>query len=301
MAVIEVKNLEKHYGNTKAVQGICFDVEKGEVFGFLGPNGAGKTTTIRCIMDFVRPTAGNISVLELDTQANSEELKGKIGYLSGDVRLYENWTGEEHFEFIQNIRGKSKSLLKLAKDFDYNPKIKVKNLSSGNKQKLGLILAFMSEPEVLILDEPTTALDPLLQNAVYDVIKSFSEKGRTVFMSSHNLAEVERVCSRVGIIKQGKMITTENIQNLKGKKIHVVNVSFAGKFSKSSFKGDGISIQKEVPGGLVLNVKGDINQILREISKYEVKDVEINHASLEDIFLEYYERKENVSNSLANN
>ncbi|PIP31205.1 multidrug ABC transporter ATP-binding protein [bacterium (Candidatus Howlettbacteria) CG23_combo_of_CG06-09_8_20_14_all_37_9] len=288
--VLSVQNLGKYYGKTKAVDGINFAVEKGEVFGFLGPNGAGKTTTIRCMMDFIRPSFGKISALGLESHLDSVQIKAKTGYLSGDVRIYENWTGHEHFKFIESIRGKSKILTKLIKDFDFDPKVKAKKLSSGGKQKLGIIMAFLNEPELLILDEPTTALDPLLQNTVYDYILNFAHNGTTVFMSSHNLHEVQKICSRVGIIKQGEIIAEESIEELRGKKIYVVEATFDGKMKRSDFELDGTEVSKESPESLTLRIKGDINPVISKLHNYKLKDLEVSHATLEDIFMTYYER-----------
>jgi len=288
--VLSVQNLGKYYGETKAVDGINLSVEKGEIFGFLGPNGAGKTTTIRCIMDFIRPSFGKIAAFNLDSHLDSVQIKAKTGYLSGDVRIYENWTGQEHFRFIESMRGKSKILSKLIKDFDFDPKVKAKKLSSGGKQKLGIIMAFLSEPEMLILDEPTTALDPLLQNTVYDYILNFAREGSTVFMSSHNLHEVQKICSRVGIIKQGKIIAEESVEELRSKKIHVVKATFDSKVSMADFDLSGVEVFKESAGSLTLRIKGDINPVISKMHNYKLKDLEVSHASLEDIFMAYYER-----------
>jgi len=201
---IEIKNLKKHFGKVKAVDGIDISVERGEIFGFLGPNGAGKTTAIRCMMDFIRPTAGEIKILDKDAQADSEVLKSDISYLPGNVRLYDSWTGLDHVNFCESFGGKKSAARELAKQLDLDLKIKFHHLSSGNKQKLGIVLALMKEPKLLILDEPTLALDPLLQNITHHLLLESGEKGTTVFISSHNLSEVERICDRVGIIKAGK-------------------------------------------------------------------------------------------------
>ncbi|MBU0670625.1 ABC transporter ATP-binding protein, partial [Patescibacteria group bacterium] len=283
--------LKKYFGKkVKAVDGISFNIEKGEVFGFLGPNGAGKTTTIRCLMDFIRPTEGEIKILGKDAHKDETELKKSIGYLSGNVRLYDHWTGQMHIDFYRKLNGNHDIADKLIKDFDFDPSRKTHHLSSGNRQKLGLILALMFEPEVLIFDEPTNALDPLLQNYVYEILESATEKGTTVFMSSHNMAEVERICDRVGIIRNGKMAATESIMAMKEKKIYTVRVYFEEKFNKEDFKGDGAKIVKDHKNGLILKVKGGIDPILKKINQYKVKDLEITQASLEDIFMEYYEK-----------
>lgn len=289
MSVIEVNNLRKYFGKTKAVDDISFSVEKGEIFGFLGPNGAGKTTTIRCMMDFIRPTGGSITIAGFDAQKNSVELKKKTGYLSGNLRLYEKWTGQDHIDFVSKLNGKTDIAKDIAKKFHFNPDQKVKSLSSGNKQKLGIIMAFMTAPEILIMDEPTNALDPLLQNTMYELIEAVTRKGTTVFMSSHNLAEVDRVCHRVGIIKNGKMVATESIRNMKEKRLYTVTAYFSDSFDSKEFEMDGVTITKEITNGVILSAKGDINQLVSKLSSHDLKDLQIEHASLEDIFLEFYE------------
>jgi ABC-2 type transport system ATP-binding protein len=288
MNAIEVKNLVKSFGKVAAVDGISFEVKKGEVFGFLGPNGAGKTTVIRCMMDFIRPDEGMITILGKDSLKESVKLKSKIGYLSGNVRLYDNWTGRDHINFVRGLNGKKDKADKLCEKLDFDASRKAKTLSSGNRQKLGLILTLMFAPEVLIFDEPTNALDPILQNVVYELIKELASHGATVFMSSHNLAEVERICDRAGIINKGKMEAVEDIVILKEKKVYTVKIWFKGKFNKSEFDFDGVSIEKKSEHGLVLKVKGEISELLKRLTKYDLKDLEIIRASLEDVFLEFY-------------
>ena len=289
MSVLEVKDLKKYFGNTHAVDGISFNVEKEEIFGFLGPNGAGKTTTIRCLMDFLRPDEGQINILGVNAQKDSTTIKNKIGYLSGDVRLYDGWTGQDHIDFLEKLRHKKSIAPELISKLNFNPKLKFKALSSGNQQKLGLILSLMFEPELMIMDEPTLGLDPLLQNTIYEILESLREKGTTIFMSSHNLAEVDRICDRVGIIKDGKIVATESIASLKEKRMHTVRVYFASGYSKGDFNFDGIEIQQEIPNGLIIGVKGDINPIIKKLANYRIKELEITHASLEEIFLEFYD------------
>ncbi|NTU70017.1 ABC transporter ATP-binding protein [bacterium] len=289
--VIEVKNLRKYFGKTKAVDGISFDVVKGEIFGFLGPNGAGKSTTIRCLMDFIRPTSGTVSILGLDSFKDSVEIKKQLGYLPGNVKLYQKWTGNDHISFIESIRGQSKNVQSLIKRLDFDPTKKVKTLSSGNNQKLGLILSLMHNPKVLIMDEPTVALDPLLQNEIYSILDELKKNGTTVFMSSHNLPEVERVCDRAGIIKDGRLVGIENIEELYKKKIRKIEIRFKQKFHKNDFKLKDVEIVQDLPDGLVINVKGDINPLIKSVSKYNISDIEIAHATLEDVFLEFYGKK----------
>jgi ABC-2 type transport system ATP-binding protein len=288
VSIIRVKDLKKYFKNTRAVDGISFEVEKGEIFGFLGPNGAGKTTTIRCMMDLLRPDEGEITILGMDAKADAPKLKRRIGYLSGDASFYEGWTGQEHISFEERVRGPSRIAKKLVKDFQFDSKAKVKNLSFGNKQKLGLIMALMHQPEVLILDEPTIGLDPLLQHKTYEILGKAASGGVTVFMSSHNLGEVERICGRVGIIRDGKLSSVDSVAGLKKKKIYNIFAYFTKKVPKSSFAGRGVEVVKEMPNGIVLRVKGDINPVLKQLHRYNLRDIEIVHESLEQVFMEFY-------------
>lgn len=288
MNAIEVKNLKKYFKKTRAVDDVTFEVQKGEIFGFLGPNGAGKTTTIRCLMDFLRPTEGEVRLLGMDYHREAQEIKKKIGYLSGDVRLYDGWTGEDHINFLQKLRGKKSIATQLSERLNFNPKIKFKALSSGNKQKLGLILALCFEPELLIMDEPTVGLDPLLQNSIYLLLQEFQQKGTTIFFSSHNLTEVDKLCHRVGIIKQGKIVTIESIQTLKDKRMHIVKIYFNGLYNPQDFVIENVEIKNEANGFIELGVRGDINPLFRKLANYNLKEIEISHATLEDIFLEFY-------------
>lgn len=288
MSVIEVKDFKKYYGKVKAVDGISFKVEKGEIFGFLGPNGAGKTTTIRTIMDFMRPTAGSISILGQDSVKDSVELKEKIGYLSGDVRLYSKWTGKEHITFLRRLCKKEDIADELVDRLGLNASMKARQLSSGNRQKLGIILSLMFEPELIIMDEPTTGLDPLLQNTVYDLLREATQKGSTVFVSSHNLAEVDKMCDRVAIIKKGKMVAIESIASLKEKRMHSVEIHFDDSYDINDFKAEGVTIVGAHPKNLTLNVTGDLDHLIRALSKHNIKNLTIQQASLEDIFLEFY-------------
>lgn len=290
MPAIEIKNLKKHFGRTRAVDGINLSVEKGEIFGFLGPNGAGKTTTIRCMLDFIRPTDGEIKILGLDPKINGVELRSKMSFLPGGARLYDQWTGDDHISFIHSFGGDRSVSNKLVKNLDLDTGKKFKNLSSGNKQKLSLILALMKRPEILILDEPTNALDPLLQNQVHETLREFQKDGMTIFMSSHNLTEVDQICSRVAIIKAGKIVSEESIKGLKEKRMHSVSVVFDQKISKDSFKLSGIKRIEEIDSSLIISFLGDIDPLVKELSKYKIKEIEITGASLEEIFLEFYQK-----------
>ena len=288
MAVINVQNLKKSFGKTKAVDGISFDVKEGEIVGFLGPNGAGKTTAIRCMMDFLRPNEGSIEIFGFDAQKDSEKLKNDIGHLSSESTLYNSWTGQEHIDFLEKIRGVSQLDEELIKNLKFDSRKKVSTLSTGNRRKLSLILALMHEPKLLILDEPTVGLDPLLQNYIYEILKSQAAKGNTVFMSSHNLTEVEKVCDRVIVLKTGKIVTTETIKALRSKKIYTIYAYFEGEVPKNQLTAESQLI-KEFTGGVALKVRGDIKPLLVKLSGYKnLKDLEISHASLEEVFMEFY-------------
>ena len=289
MNVISIKNLKKSFGKTKAVDGISFDVREGEIMGFLGPNGSGKTTTIRCLMDFLRPDEGKIDILGLDAQKNTTELKNDIGHLSSESTLYNSWTGQEHIDFLEKIRGISRFDEELIDNLKFDPRKKIHALSTGNRRKLAVILALMHQPKLLILDEPTVGLDPLLQNYIYEILKDQTAKGNTVFMSSHNLAEVEKVCDRVIVLKEGKIVAIETISALREKKIYTIYAYFEGAVPKKELTTDGAHLIKELPGGLALKVRGDIKPLLVKLSRHKnLKDVEISHASLEEVFMEFY-------------
>lgn len=297
--IIEITDLKKYFSSVgtrgrdliKAVDGISFEVEKGEVYGFLGPNGAGKTTTIRCIMDFIRPTTGSIKVFGDDAYKESVPLKKRIGYLPGNVQLYDKWTGQEHIDFIESLMGKSKDAKDLIKRFSFDPSRKFKHLSSGNKQKLGLILALMHQQELVIMDEPTLGLDPLLQNEIYEIFDEMQERGHTIFVSSHNLPEVQRICDRVGIIKEGKLVGIEKVGELSKKRLRRITARFVDKFEKEDFRFDGVERIENLSDGLILTVRGDINPVVKKLAGYKLLDLEISHATLEDVFLEFYKGK----------
>ncbi len=286
-----LKKLSKRYRGSSsfALEDLSLTVRSGEIFGFLGPNGAGKTTTIRLIMDFIRPTSGSVSIFGKNVANGSAIGHADIGFLSADSVMYPQWTAQQHIDFVSAINGDTRRAGELAKQFGLDLQRKYHRLSSGNKQKLALVLALMNEPKVLILDEPTRGLDPLLQQELYAMLRQFSRKGGTVFMSSHNLGEVEHICDRVGIIKDGKLVASETMQSLRRMHIHEVTVVFAGAYNRVDFELQNVEIKKASKTELVAHVRGDLNGIIRTIGKYKVHDVEITHVSLEEMFLRYYQ------------
>ena len=291
--IIVIKGFKKYFGKLHAVDGIDLEVKKGEILGFLGPNGSGKSTTIRCLMGFNRPTDGVIHVFGYDMSTDSVKAKTQIGYLPGNVKLYDNWTGWDHIRFFEGVRGKSINIDNLINRFNFDPTAKFKHLSSGNQQKLGLILALMHQPKLLVMDEPTVGLDPLLQNEIYKVLMEMRDLGTTIFISSHNLPEVERLCDRVAIIKEGKLVAVENIKTLGDKKLHKIEVRLADKYNLSEFEINGVEKVEAVSDGLLITVGGDLNPVLHVLARHKIIDLEITHASLEDVFMKFYEKEVN--------
>lgn len=288
MPAITISKLVKSYGSNPALRDVSLSVETGEIYGFLGPNGAGKTTTIRCMMDFIRPDAGSIKVFGKDAHDDSVATKEFIGYLPADSQLYPKWTAKDHVEFINSIRGYSRGTDALISRLDLDPSRQIRHMSTGNKQKLGLILALQGRPELLILDEPTKGLDPLLQHEIYAILKEYVAGGGTVFLSSHNLAEVERVCTNVGIIRDGRIVASKSMEDIRAMKIHLVTALVAGPVNLDDLRVDGIEIINTSNGHVVLKVRGDLNPLIAKLSAYDLRDLEITHAPLEDIFMEYY-------------
>lgn len=290
MHIIELKKVTKKFGQVTALKNVDLAVEEGEIFGFLGPNGAGKTTTIRLLMDFIRPTSGQILLFgQPISTANRLFQYSSIGYLSCENTSFRGWTGREHFQFLQNLRGiKSKNMKQLTERLDFNPKALVRTLSSGNLQKLNFILAIMFEPKLIILDEPTKALDPLLQHEIYKILREMNAKGSTIFLSSHNLSEVESFCTRTGIIKLGELVSTEGIHDLKSKQMFNIEIFTTEKFDTKIFKIPSVDSIEKLPTSIKLKIKGDINPALNIISKLNVKDISIGKATLEEIFMEFY-------------
>ena len=292
MDVITTRGLTKFYGKTRGVEDLSMSVPAGAVYGFLGPNGAGKTTTIRCLLGMLKPTAGESELFGERVTLDGSAIRRRIGYVAGDVRLYEHETGRWHLDYVAGFRG-TRGVLEseLLERFDFDPARKVKELSKGNKQKLALILGMAHDPELLIFDEPTSGLDPLNQEAVYAVIEERVAAGRTIFLSSHVLSEVERVCSRVGIIRSGRLVAEEDVRSLLAKRLRNLRVTFARPVAPSLLDDiagvDGVIAVGETQ--LSARVKGDvIDAVIKRLASVEVADVHISQASLEDVFLEFY-------------
>jgi beta-exotoxin I transport system ATP-binding protein len=288
---IDARGLTKVYGATRAVVELDLRVGRGEVFGFLGPNGAGKTTTIRMLLALQRPTRGRAVVLGLDAQRDSVEVHRRVGYVPGDLELYPRMTAQQHIDWFTRARGAIKPRLRdeLVERFDVIVDRPIRELSKGNRQKVGLVLALMHEPELLILDEPTSGLDPLMQDEFERLIRETVAAGRTVFLSSHELDEVQRVADRVGIIRAGRLIATDSVQGLRQSAPQKLEVTFPEPAPAALFDGlDGVNVTATDGSRLSLEVTGPIGPVLARIAEYDPLDVICRHASLDELFLELY-------------
>ncbi len=291
--VIEINSLSKSYGKIQAVKDVSIRVEQGEIFGFLGPNGAGKTTTIRCMLDVIRPTSGSIRVLGLDAQRDRHALHQHIGYLPGDVRLPGDMTGKQIINYFSRIQGLQPVLLKdLVARFDVEMKRPLKSYSKGMRQKIGIVLAFMCDPDVLILDEPTSGLDPLLQKTFNEFLLEEQARGKTVFMSSHIMSDVEKVCQRVAVIRKGELVTVEEVETLREKAGQRITVEFGENASVSSDEMahvPGISDVTISKGIYHMNMSGRMDPLIKALSRHEVLRLQVEEAPLEEVFLKFYE------------
>ena len=286
MDVIEIKNLTKYYGDIKGVEDLTFSVKKGEIFGFLGPNGAGKTTTIRTLLGYLNKTSGDAYIFGKKIDDEIVEIKKEVGYIPGDLNIYEHLTGRQFLDYFRSLRHRDMVLLDdLLKIFNIPLERKVKGYSKGMKQMLGIIQAFMDDPEIVIMDEPTSGLDPLLQQKFYEFLKIQKRKKKTMFFSSHILSEVDKICDRIGIIKDGMLVALENVETLKSKSGKKIRLKIKEKPEK--FKGPK---NMKIRNGWIEFVTTDkIDKWIKEFTKYTIIDLDINDFSLEDIFIHYYE------------
>jgi len=291
-ATIECAGLTKFYGKHRGIEQLSFEVPKGATFGFLGPNGAGKTTTIRCLLGMLKPTGGEARVFGERVHLDGAQLRKRIGYVPGEVNLYDKQTGRWHIEYIARFRGGSVPLAdELVERLEFEPGRKVKELSKGNKQKLALILGMMHDPELLVLDEPTSGLDPLNQEIVFDIVAERAAAGATLFLSSHILSEVERVCDRVGIIREGTLVAEERVEDLLHRHLRRMQVSLAESADASVLAGvpgvEGVEVLDDHT--MAATVKGeDLDALVKRLAQFRVTELEIEHASLEEVFVEYY-------------
>ena len=289
---LHTSGLGKNYGDFAALADLNLSVSAGEVFGFLGPNGAGKTTAIRLLMNEIRATSGTASILGMDVHRDSLALRHRIGYLPSELALYPNMTGADLIHFFANLRGgvDARYVEQLGERLNVQMAKKIGDLSSGNRQKIGIIQAFMNKPEFVILDEPSAGLDPLVQRELQGLIREIADAGGAVFLSSHTLSEVQRVADRVGIIRSGKLIALETIASLRGKGIRKIELELASEPQESVFEGiTGIRSLLIERNRVFISYEGTMEKLLSAVmGKCDLLDISTNEADLEEVFLTYY-------------
>lgn len=287
--VITISNLVRDYKNNHGVFDLSFDVKKGEIFGFLGPNGAGKTTTIRHLTGFLKPEKGSCSINGLDCWKESNLIHKTLGYLPGEIVFFDDMSGLEFLHFLISYKKiKNSRLDELVKLFELDTKVKIKKMSKGMKQKVALIAAFLHDPDVLILDEPTSGLDPLMQNKFIELIWAEKARGKTILISSHIFEEIEKICDRVGIIKDGKLVAVNSIEELKENQIKKFVVSFADNEQATKFANEKLNIESVKNNHATVVIQNNFNEFISVLSKYNITNITAKNQSLEEIFMKYY-------------
>ncbi len=290
-AVIHTERLTKTYGIHRGITEVDLDVETGEIFGFLGPNGAGKTTTMRVLLDLIRPTSGRAEVFGIETTRDPVAIHRRVGYLPGEFDLYDRLTGADTITYFANLRGgvDPAYVAELVERLDLDPSRRFKEYSKGNKQKVGLVVALQHKPDLLILDEPTAGLDPLIQQTFFEIVREAKAEGRSVFLSSHIIDEVDRTCDRVAIIREGRLVQVDRIEAIRRLAFHHVELSFSHPISAAVFSAlDDVS-DVEVDGNTVrMRVNGPIGQVIAAAAGHGLVDVVSREPNLEDVFLAQY-------------
>jgi ABC-2 type transport system ATP-binding protein len=290
---IEIKNLTKMYGNHVGVKNLGLTVHKGEIMGFLGPNGAGKTTTIRCCLALIAKTAGEITIFGLDSHRNAVAIRKMTGYLPGDFGLIPSVKVKSYLKYLLSLNGcnSTKKMLSLAERLQLDLDRKTNELSKGNKLKVGIVQSLMTDEDLIIMDEPS-GLDPLRQQEFYRILRQEKKNGKTVFMSSHNLAEVESVCDRVAIIRKGQLVVVEDIRVLQEKTGKVLEVEFRDPFNIDEFKFEGVSSIRQDNGRLILTIHENLDSVIKAVSNHQILNMNLKTYSLEQLFLKYYAEEE---------
>ncbi len=291
MNVIETERLTKSYGKQRGIIEVDLAVAQGEVFGFLGPNGAGKTTTIRTLLDLIRPTSGRARVFGIESSADPVAIHRRVGYIPGEFTLYDRLTGGQTIEYFANLRGGVDPAYgaELIARLDLDPSRRYKEYSKGNKQKVGIVIALQHRPDLLVLDEPTSGLDPLVQQSFFELVQLAKAAGRTVFLSSHILSEVEKTCGRVAIIREGRIVKTDTVDALRDLAHHQVELRFTGPVPIAAFAGlPGVSDVVADDHLLRLRVSGPITPVVRAAAQYDLLDFVSREPSLEETFLAQY-------------
>jgi ABC-2 type transport system ATP-binding protein len=291
-SAIRTRGLTKDYGEGHGLFDLDLDIERGEIFGFLGPNGAGKSTTMRLLLDLIAPTSGSATLLELDSHAQSLEIRRRVGFLPGDFALYPRLSGAAVLDYLAELRGGVDRRVRdrLAERFGADLDRPVHELSTGNRQKLGLIQAFMHEPELLILDEPIAGLDPLVQQSFHALLAELASESRTVFLSSHTLPEVERVCHRVAILREGRLVVVDSLENLRAVAVRRLEIEIAGDVPDvDQLRAlPGVREAKLDGSHLTIAFEGSADPIVKAIARYDVRSIRSRDDELEEIFLRYY-------------
>lgn len=296
-ASIVIKKLSKQYSGTDryALKDLSLQVFPGEVYGFLGPNGAGKSTTIRLLLNFLQPTAGSAQILDYDVVKQSTDIRKSVGYLSGDFAVYPKMTGRQFLVYLDELQGGGNLSYArtLAAEFKADLNTKLGNLSRGNKQKIGLIQAFMHRPKILILDEPTSGLDPLMQEKFYDLISESKQRGATVFTSSHILSEVQKMCDKVGIIREGRLIAERIIADMAKEAAQTFDITFMSAVPVKELKSvKGLKIEHITKLQVMIHFNGELKDLFRVLAKHDVAHIDVRSLDLEDLFMHYYQSKE---------
>jgi beta-exotoxin I transport system ATP-binding protein len=291
MSIISAKGLTVYYNKRRGIEDVNLHIEPGEIFGFLGPNGSGKTTTIRVLMGYLKSTEGSANVMGLDCWKQSHQIKKEVGYIPGDLRLYPWMTGNSALQIFGMIR--KKNLRPAANEFielfGLDMKVPVRKMSSGMKQKLGLLLALVHKPKLFILDEPTSALDPLAQQKLIETLRKLASEGHTIFFSSHSLSEVEQLCHRVAIIREGKIVANESIEDLKKRAKKLVTIRFQNEEGVSKIKTPDFLIDKKSSGFYrQYELSGTSQQLVEWLSHQEYQDLTVSPPDLENLFHQYY-------------
>ncbi len=289
--VIETDSLAKVYRGGAGIRDLSLTVERGEIFGFLGPNGAGKTTTIRTLLDLLHPTSGSARLFGLDTTTRSREIRARVGNLPGDFAYEDRMTGGQLIRLFARLRGVAHlgEATTLAERFKADLNRPLRELSRGNRQKIGIIQALFHHPEMLILDEPTTGLDPLMQEEFLQVIAERREQGTTVFLSSHDLPEVERACDRVGIIRSGRLAAVESVDEMRARAYRKVTLRLRDAADVAEFERiDGVESVERDGDLLTFRVLGPLDEVIATIARHSVEDIEVTKPSLEELFILYY-------------
>ena len=289
--IIKIHNVTKYYGKFKALSSLTLNVEENQIYAFIGPNGAGKSTAIRLMLGMLNPTEGYVEVLGKSPTQNNIEIFKNIGYLPGELRSYQKLTGNQVLKFFSNLRNVKEYnyINNLVKRLDYDPSKYIKELSKGNKQKLGLILAFMHKPKLLVLDEPSSGLDPLMQQITIELIQEARQHGSTIFLSSHIFSEIDKVAQRVGFVKEGKLIVEESLEVLKSNAMKSIVIYFKEIIPLNLFDNiRNVNLIETNKNVVKLNIIGPIDEIIKVISKYEIIDLKTQDPSLEELFMNYY-------------